>query len=34
MKKSKLINYTTQDFVLEKELELKLFKSTLTKYII
>ena len=26
MKKSKLINYTTQDFVSEKELELKLFK--------
>ena len=26
MKKSKLINYTTQDFVLEKELELKLFR--------
>ena len=25
MKKSKLINYTTQDFVSEKELELKLF---------
>ena len=26
MKKSKLINYTTQDFVSEKELELKLFR--------
>ena len=26
MKKSKLINYTTQDFVSEKELELKLFQ--------
>ena len=25
-KKSKLINYTTQDFVSEKELELKLFR--------
>ena len=27
MKKSKLINYTTQDFVSEKELELKLFRQ-------
>ena len=26
MKKSKLINYTTQDFVSEKELKLKLFR--------
>ena len=26
MKKSKLFNYTTQDFVSEKELELKLFR--------
>ena len=26
MKKSKLINFTTQDFVSEKELELKLFR--------
>ncbi len=26
MKRSKLINYTTQDFVSEKELELKLFR--------
>ena len=26
MKKSKLINYTTQDFVSEKELEIKLFR--------
>ena len=26
MKNSKLINYTTQDFVSEKELELKLFR--------
>ena len=26
MKKSKLINYTTQDFMSEKELELKLFR--------
>ena len=26
MRKSKLINYTTQDFVSEKELELKLFR--------
>ena len=26
MKKTKLINYTTQDFVSEKELELKLFR--------
>ena len=26
LKKSKLINYTTQDFVSEKELELKLFR--------
>ena len=26
MKKSKLINYTTQDFVSEKELELYLFR--------
>ncbi len=26
MKKSKLINFTTQDFISEKELELKLFR--------
>ncbi len=26
MKRSKLINYTTQDFVSENELELKLFR--------
>ena len=26
MKKSKLINFTTQDFVSEKELELKLYR--------
>ena len=32
MKKSKLINYTTQDFVSEKELELKLFRCALKFY--
>ena len=26
MKKTKLINYTTQDFVSEKELELRLYR--------
>ena len=31
MKKSKLINYTTQDFVSEKELELKLFRQNNVK---
>ena len=31
MKKSKLINYTTQDFVSEKELELKLFRCNNVK---
>ena len=31
MKKSKLINYTTQDFVSEKELELKLFRWNVIK---
>ena len=31
MKKFKLINYTTQDFVSEKELELKLFRQNNVK---
>ena len=31
MKRSKLINYTTQDFVSENELELKLFRLNIIK---
>ena len=31
MKKSKLINFTTQDFVSEKELELKLYRWDIVK---
>ena len=31
MRKSKLINYATQDFVSEKELELKLFRCNIIK---